>query len=283
MRKVYVLLNPSKKGRKTQAFLQWLKTKQAQFSQEFLMEFFEDDWPSDLQPCDELWLYGGDGTLNYFINAHPAFQKPLVLFPGGTGNDFHYNLYGSISMEAQWEAIRRRRIQGMDAGICNGKLFLNGLGMGLEGQVLKSMRAIRFLGGALGYFLAAIPPLFWFRSYPVLAEVDGKSFQSKLFLNMVFNGRRAGGGFHFVPHAQLHDGQLDWLWVDPIPVWKRLFLMPLVQRGKHAHWPVVHFQSVRSIRFQFQKPIYAQLDGELLVNNSYDIMVLPNKFSFITL
>ena len=43
-----------------------------------------------LAPEDELVLVGGDGTLNYFINAVKGFElKNKVWFYGsGTGNDF---------------------------------------------------------------------------------------------------------------------------------------------------------------------------------------------------
>ena len=38
----------------------------------------------------EVWIIGGDGTINWFINQYSEIQLPLALFGGGAGNDFHW-------------------------------------------------------------------------------------------------------------------------------------------------------------------------------------------------
>ena len=55
---------------------------------------FENHWPPSLEGFDEVFLFGGDGTLNYFINHYGVpDQVVLTLFPGGTGNDLHWKLF----------------------------------------------------------------------------------------------------------------------------------------------------------------------------------------------
>jgi diacylglycerol kinase family enzyme len=56
---------------------------------------FKDDWPSAFNDFTDVWIVGGDGTLNYFINHYPEIELPLVIFGGGTGNDFHWLLTGN--------------------------------------------------------------------------------------------------------------------------------------------------------------------------------------------
>ena len=51
------------------------------------------DYPeylSNLQPEDEVVLVGGDGTLNYFVNAVKGMdiKNNIYLYGCGTGNDF---------------------------------------------------------------------------------------------------------------------------------------------------------------------------------------------------
>ncbi|MEY2918283.1 MAG: hypothetical protein RIS73_1997, partial [Bacteroidota bacterium] len=57
--------------------------------------FFQELWPTDFGGFTDVFIVGGDGTLNYFINHYPEIKLPLVIFKGGTGNDFHWLLYGN--------------------------------------------------------------------------------------------------------------------------------------------------------------------------------------------
>ena len=60
----------------------------------------DDPWGffDRLDPDDELYLCGGDGTLNRFINNTEGIDitQPLYFFPTGTGNDF-WNDLGTAS------------------------------------------------------------------------------------------------------------------------------------------------------------------------------------------
>src|SRR5213082_1967204 len=58
---------------------------------------FSTEWPESWEDVTEIWIIGGDGTLNYFINHYPHLDLPLALFEGGSGNDFHWMLYGNRS------------------------------------------------------------------------------------------------------------------------------------------------------------------------------------------
>ncbi len=153
-------------------------------------------------------------------------------------------------------------------------LFLNGVGIGIEGEVLSAMEAIRWIGGALGYYLAAIPALFRFKTY----HIQGNR---AVFLCMVFNSARAGGGFHFFPMASIQDGLLDRMICDPMPVWKRLFYMPIIQSGRHAHLPFIHFSKIKSERIVCDRALKAQVDGEVLEADAFEFTILPAKFKFI--
>lgn len=58
---------------------------------------FSSAWPEAFSDFSEAWIIGGDGTVIWFINQYPGIQIPLSVFPGGTGNDFHWMLYGDLS------------------------------------------------------------------------------------------------------------------------------------------------------------------------------------------
>src|SRR3954451_9194665 len=88
---------------------------------------FTEVWPQTWNGITEAWIIGGDGTINHFINQYPDLQLPLSVFAGGSGNDFHWMIYGNISTEQQVELVLDASPRFVDGGVCNGKLFLNGV------------------------------------------------------------------------------------------------------------------------------------------------------------
>ncbi|MFM6924015.1 MAG: diacylglycerol/lipid kinase family protein, partial [Ferruginibacter sp.] len=95
--------------------------------------FTEKEWDDRLYDFDQVWICGGDGTVNYFVNQYNNIQVPLCIFNGGTGNDFHAVLYGKKTLEAQIEHILQTPPKPIDAGKCNDRYFLNGAGIGFDG------------------------------------------------------------------------------------------------------------------------------------------------------
>lgn len=267
-KRVAFLINPSKRDR-LDAYVQWVKSC---VSCDIFI--FDKQWPASLDEFDEVWVMGGDGTFNYFVNAYQSCDKPIALFKGGTGNDFYWKLFGDMSREMHLKSILDAHVEAIDAGQVNEMLFLNGVGIGIEGEVLAAMDAIRWIGGALGYYLAAIPALFRFKSYEIQRA-------KPVFLCMVFNSSRAGGGFLFFPSANVQDGELDMLTCDPLPVWKRLFYMPIIQSGGHVPLPFIKFSKIKSERIVCNRVLRAQVDGEVLVSDTFEFKILPAKFNFI--
>jgi len=279
LKKICFLVNPQKSNIK--AYRDWVLAKVAEKRPSWSIQLFDLQWPSDLQNFDEVWVMGGDGTFNYFVNKYPDCSIPIGLFEGGTGNDFYWKIFGKISREEHLSHILNGHTASLDAGQVNQMIFLNGVGIGIEGDVLKSMKAIRFIGGALGYYLAAIPQLFKFKSYIISFERAGKIFSKKVFLCMVFNSSRAGGGFHFFPMASIQDGALNMMLCNPIAIIKRLFYMPLIQKGKHVNYPFLEFSTIQSTRIHCNRVLISQVDGEILESDIFDFKILPAKFKYI--
>jgi diacylglycerol kinase (ATP) len=281
LKKICFLVNPQKNAIAIKAYVEWVLAEVADKMPKWAVQLFHEEWPSDLQNFDEVWVMGGDGTFNYFVNKYPDCSIPIGLFEGGTGNDFYWKIFGKISREEHLSHILNGHTASLDAGQVNQMIFLNGVGIGIEGDVLKSMQAIRFIGGALGYYLAAIPQLFKFKSYIISFERAGKIFSKKVFLCMVFNSSRAGGGFHFFPMASIQDGALNMMLCNPIAIIKRLFYMPLIQKGKHVNYPFLEFSTIQSTRIHCNRVLIAQVDGEVLESDIFDFKILPAKFKYI--
>lgn len=280
-KKICFLINPQKNVGKIKAYSEWVLAEADEKRPTWAIHFFHQQWPSDLQNFDEVWVMGGDGTFNYFVNKYPDCSIPIGLFEGGTGNDFYWKIFGKITREEHLDHILCGHKASLDAGQVNQMIFLNGVGIGIEGDVLKSMKAIRFIGAALGYYLAAVPQLFKFKSYVISFEREGKIISKKVFLCMVFNSSRAGGGFHFFPMASIKDGALNMMLCNPIAIIKRLFYMPLIQRGMHVNYSFLEFSTIQSTKIHCNRVLCASVDGEDLTSDTFDFKILPAKFKYI--
>jgi len=275
------LVNPQKKSSNILDYLTWVLAKVAQEMPAWQIQVFSEKWPENFEGVDEIWLLGGDGTYHYYINHYPTCSLPIALFKGGTGNDFFWKVFGDISREQHLSDVLKGKTEALDAGQVNHMLFLNGVGIGIEGEVLRSMDAIRFIGGAIGYYLAAIPNILRFKEYGLWFDKKNAQSVKSVFLCMVFNSSRAGGGFHFFPMASVRDGRLDMLLCEPLPVIKRLFYMPKIQQGKHVNYSFLEFSQITAKTIHCDRVLRAQVDGEVLESDTFDFKILPAKFRFI--
>lgn len=238
---------------------------------------FENIWPGSLDDFEEIWLVGGDGTVNFFINQYPDSQIPLIIFPGGTGNDIHWKLYGKINWHHQYQQITQYQSREVDLWICNDRLFVNGVGIGFDGEVLKSMKSIRWIGGHLGYLLVVIRKIFTFKEPEYTISINQQSFQQKCMLLSIANSSRTGGGFLVSPLAEINDGILNMFYCEPLSILKRLITLPKVEKGLHLGLPFIHHQMLTSVSIQHQGPIAAQIDGELMIYEAFNISISPKK------
>jgi YegS/Rv2252/BmrU family lipid kinase len=241
---------------------------------------FTNNWPAQLTGFTQAWIVGGDGTLNYTLNQYADEPVAFAIFKGGTGNDVAWKLYGDCSTEAQFEKVLNATPRAIDAGRCNDKYFINGTGIGFDGEVLRAMGAIRWLGGHLGYLLIVLLKILSFRERQFRIRTSNSVSEQKLLLLMVTNSPRTGGGFMVSPQADITDGLLNLITCQPLSVLRRFRYLPVIEKGKHLQLPFIHHQTLTSIYIQCAAPTYAQLDGELICATAFDIRVLPGRFLF---
>lgn len=239
-----------------------------------------DQWPAELTGITDAWIFGGDGTINYFINQYPDINLPLSCFKAGSGNDFHWMLYGDISYEEQTEKILSGRPQWIDAGMCNGKLFLNGVGIGFDGAIVKDLLGKKKVAGKTSYLITILKYLFSYREKFVNIDLRDKSFSQDSFMISIANGKRYGGGFLVAPKASLTDGLLDVNFVGKIPPLKRMRYLAVVEKGDHLELPFIQYYQKDKIVINSLHQLPAHLDGEYLEAERFEITVVPNKFVF---
>ncbi|WP_165871430.1 diacylglycerol/lipid kinase family protein [Flaviaesturariibacter flavus] len=242
---------------------------------------FTDGWPASLSRFTQVWIVGGDGTLNYFINQFPDVRVPLAAIPGGSGNDFHWMLYnGELALPQLVERLLQGNTRAIDAGSCNGRLFLNGLGIGFDGAIVRDLLGKKKLAGKASYLLSVLKHILTYQESSVGVLADGTEYRKNALLLSVANGTRYGGDFLVAPKTVPDDGLLDINFVGAIAPLQRMRYLPVIERGEHLELPFVWYRQAADIVIECAQELPAHLDGEYLKAARFEVRCLPKKFVF---
>ena len=243
--------------------------------------FTEKEWDKRLYHFDQVWITGGDGTVNYFVNQFNDIKVPLCIFNGGTGNDFYALLYGKTTVEAQIDLVLQKPPKIIDAGTCNDRYFLNGVGIGFEGAVAKSLQGVNKFGGKTSFMLSILKHILFYKEQQYTITSSEKTVSGNYLMISIANGTRYGGGFYVAPLAKADDGLFDTNLVQPLSALKRLRYLPVIEKGKHLDLPFIDHYNTRQITIKSNQMMQSHLDGEYLESNEFVIKVLPAHFNFI--
>lgn len=276
-RNIALLCNPTAKKaiRMGDEIAVQLRKKSIPFS------LFTRYWPTVWDGFTEAWVVGGDGTVNFFINHYPEFQLPIAIFAGGSGNDLHAAVYGTTTVPAQIERVLNGTAWPVDAGRCNDALFLNGIGIGFDGAVIKSMLGTIKRAGKASYFLAVLRHLLGYREKRCTITHNGTKVMQDCFMICITNGTSFGGGFRVAPKASVTDGLLDVLVVGNLNALKRIRYLPVVQQGEHLHLPFVKYRQTTDVVIKCAHPVSAHRDGEYFSADTFEIRCLVKRFSLL--
>lgn len=243
-------------------------------------QLFKENWPQHWEGYSDIYIVGGDGTLNYFINHYSDIELPLVIFNGGTGNDFHWMLYGKTDFEKQLDLVLNSEAKPIDCGKCNDRFFLNGLGIGFEGEVAGSLTGKKKQFGKKSFLLAVLKKILLYRAKFYKITMEGKVMDSRNMMISIMNGKRAGGDFHISPESSPNDGLLNVVMVEPISVLKRIKYLPVIEKGNHLNLGIIRHFNTTNLILACEEPIASHLDGEYYSIHKMNVSIIPGKFKF---
>lgn len=227
---------------------------------------------------EELWVIGGDGTLNYAVNESAPLPVIISIVSGGTGNDSVKSLHGITDFKKQVNIALSGEVKQFDLGRCNNDYFVNGVGIGFDGRVVEKMVCKGSKKKShLDYLYTVVKTLASYREKEIQYRIDNIPFKRQLFLLTISNGTTFGGGFVINPFAKTDDGLLDICSIDKIDMMQRFKHLPKLKDGSHTKLDVVQFYKAQSILIEENKQIVAHMDGEFIGSPPFHIRIADKK------
>lgn len=232
----------------------------------------------------EIWLSGGDGTLHQLVNCLPQefWHLPIAILPNGTGNDFVKNYLLNVSLKEALQVASTGTPQPVDVWQCNEKLFIHGLGIGFDGQVVESMLKRKTLfKGFIAYYYHVLRLLFTYREKEFTMAANGAETSFPYFMITVGNSNTFGGGFKITPNAKINDGLLDICAISKVPIWLRPRYLKTVENGTHLHLQYVNYFNSNKLTIETPQVVAGHIDGELFYGKEFEIVKHPKTLNII--
>lgn len=225
---------------------------------------------------DEIFLYGGDGTLNRFANDTYDIEipAPVYLVKSGTGNDFLRDI-GNFESDKS-EDIRKYMKNLPEVKIGDVKLkYINGIGFGIDGMVCEEADDLIAKGKKnINYTTLSIKLLlFKYKRPDAKVTVDGKVYEYKnVWISSAMKGRFYGGGMMVAPMQDRTSGKLSVMVMHGGSKLKTLMVFPKLFKGEHIkHREMVEIIEGDEVKVEFSIPCALQVDGETYRNvNMYE-------------
>jgi len=238
-----------------------------------------------LPETDVVVACGGDGTAREVASVLAGTSKIMGIIPMGSGNDLCKTLGIPTDLNRSFEIIVNHAVTAIDTGQCNDFVFLNSLGFGFDGLTNRFAAELLHYPPLFRYAIAALKAVGKQQAFRVSIEQEsGLADKKSLLMIALANGKVEGGSFWIAPQADIADGQLEMVTVDPLKRWKIPFLLPFILLKKTAWLPYIRTRKISSLQLKFERTVAIHADGEIIENagREFQIRVKPADLKVIT-
>ncbi len=238
------------------------------------------------QGLDTLVAVGGDGTVHMALQAVVGTDTALGIVPLGTGNDAAASVGLAANRPADAVAtILAGHARTFDVGrveAADGTIrhFLCVLSTGFDSSVNERANAMTWPSGTALYVRAMLAELRTFRPLSYRTTLDGQELEGAGMVVSIGNGPSFGGGMQVCHGADLHDGELDLVWVHALSRFELLRVFPRIYTGSHLSHPAVETRRVRSAVLASPGQV-AYADGERIGPLPITVQAVPDGVRLI--
>ena len=169
-----------------------------------------------LEDTELVVICGGDGTINFVVNAMKSkgLDLEIGIIPTGTANDFAGAIGIKSNVISAAQQIAHGKVRRVDCGKVNDKYFVNILSFGvLTTTSQHTSDKEKHIVGRLAYLRTGVVDLLNMHSMPLTIRCNGKEHKFDAVMFLAFNGHSAGQ-FNLAPSSNIEDGMLDILILD---------------------------------------------------------------------
>jgi YegS/Rv2252/BmrU family lipid kinase len=212
--------------------------------------------------ADLVVAWGGDGTINEVASALAFSDVALGIVPGGSGNGLARDLGIPLEPASALEAAAARRTRRIDAGQIDTALFFNVAGIGLDAVIAEGIARAGARRGLSGYARLTLVELPRYRPQCYRIESGGRTDERHAIFIAVANSRQYGNNAQIAPAARLDDGHLNLVVVEAQPLWRILWRLPDLFRGRLESGPGLLMQPTTAVTIHAQAAMAYHADGE---------------------
>ncbi|GAB4029186.1 MAG: diacylglycerol kinase family lipid kinase [Elusimicrobiota bacterium] len=207
---------------------------------------------------------GGDGTIREAASSLVGEGKPaLAVVPLGSGNGLARNLCLPLDWKKALEVVFRAQVRRIDAGLCNGELFLCACGFGIDALIARKFNSGNHGRGLIPYFISGFSSFLKFGAKLTRVKVgNGEIFQLFPLIGAVMNGRQYGGGAVINPEGLIDDGFLELVTVPSMGFFSAILKVPYIFNGKIMEKKVASFLRIKNVEILLGRDSLYHLDGE---------------------
>jgi len=230
--------------------------------------------------------------VNGLMQIDAAHRPALGVVPIGSGNDFGYiNKIPTSPNKAMALALNGEPSR-IDLGLMtdeNGRqeYIDNTLGIGFDAIVTIRSHRLPIVRGFMMYLTAVIQTIF-LNSKPMKMKIksEDKEWDKEVFMLVLANGPREGGGFTMTPNARPDDGVLDYMIADNISRLMQFRMIPEFMNGTQERFDEVEIGQFKKISLSSEQPLYIHIDGEIYTSfgsnlRGLSVEIVPNALEVI--
>ena len=247
-----------------------------------MLRFGQNPFEGESDDIDLVVICGGDGTINYVVNAMRAMNLdyPIGIIPAGTANDFAGALGVSARTLKAAEQIVKGTEQRVDCGRVNGMYFVNIFSFGMFTTTSQHTpeKMKRHIGKA-AYLIEGSKELHNREFIPLHIVHDGGEIDVDSMITLIFNGETAGR-FPIARNASIRDGLLDCMIMRKCGTFDGAWAAAkLILLGRENE-DIIH---IRSKKLQITSPLspLTDMDGQPSAEFPLEIECLPGNLRII--
>ena len=176
-----------------------------------MLRFGENPFDGLEGEYERVVICGGDGTINYVVNAMKAqgLDYTLAIIPAGTANDFAGAMGMSANPVKAAHQIVDGQVEQIDCGKVNELYFVNIFSFGMFTTTSQhTPENLKQHIGKAAYIIEGSKELHNREYIPLHIVHDGGEMDINSVITLVFNGETAGR-FPLARNASIRDGLLD--------------------------------------------------------------------------